>query len=96
MILRRAAVMRPEPWRDFPSHQPMLAVGADLKNTVTLVVEGQAFVSQHIGDLDDYESLRSFRRTIEDLIADVRSRLGRRLLGRHDRHPQYVSTAYAH
>ena len=35
---------------------PILAVGADLKNAMALVVDGQVFVSQHIGDLDDYPS----------------------------------------
>ena len=40
----------------------MLAVGADLKNTITLVVDGQAFVSQHIGDLDHSGALQAFSR----------------------------------
>jgi len=44
-------------------------VGADLKNSVTLVVDGQAFVSQHIGDLGDYQSLRAFQETVRDLIS---------------------------
>ncbi len=55
----------------------MLAVGADLKNTVTLVVDGQAFVSQHIGDLDHYEALKSFQETIRDLVSMYESGLGR-------------------
>ena len=45
------------------SHRPILAVGADLKNTITLVVDGQAFVSQHIGDLDHYTACRAFEET---------------------------------
>ena len=52
-----------------PSERPILAVGADLKNAITLVVDGQAFVSQHIGDLGHYESLRAFQETIQDLIS---------------------------
>ena len=47
-----------------PSGGPVLGVGADLKSTVTLVVDGQAFVSQHIGDLEHYRrSARSARRS---------------------------------
>ena len=48
----------------------MLALGADLKNAITLVVDGQAFVSQHIGDLDALPG-RSGRssETIDDLLA---------------------------
>ena len=44
-------------------------MGADLKNSITLVVDGQAFVSQHIGDLDHYESFRAFNETIQDLVS---------------------------
>ncbi len=52
-----------------PSTGRCLAVGADLKNSVTLVVDGQAFVSQHIGDLDHYQAFQAFQETIRDLIA---------------------------
>jgi len=77
-----------------PVERPILALGADLKNTITLVVDGQAFVSQHIGDLDDARSLRAYRETIEDLLTmyDVTRR---ELLVGMDAHPQYRSTAIA-
>jgi hydrogenase maturation protein HypF len=77
-----------------PSKRPILAVGADLKNTITLVVDGQAFVSQHIGDLEHFQSFQAFEETIEDLISmyDVRRD---ELLVVHDCHPQYASTAHA-
>ena len=52
-----------------PSDRPILALGADLKNAITLVVDGQAFVSQHIGDLDHYQSFCAFRETIQDLLS---------------------------
>jgi hydrogenase maturation protein HypF len=71
-----------------------LAVGADLKNTVTLVVNGQAFMSQHIGDLDHYEVLQSFEATIHDLLSMYRIPLDD-LLVVHDCHPEYVSTVHA-
>ncbi len=78
----------------FPIKRPILAVGADLKNTITLVVDGQAFVSQHIGDLGDYQSLRAFQETVQDLISMYEVRV-EELLVVHDSHPQYLSTAHA-
>jgi hydrogenase maturation protein HypF len=93
-ILRRARGYAPGAAATFPTNRPILAVGADLKNTITLVVDGQAFVSQHIGDLDHYESFCAFRETLQDLLSmyEIDSN---ELLIVHDAHPQYVSTIYA-
>ena len=63
-ILRRARGYAPSAAAVIPTDRPILALGADLKNAITLVVDGQAFVSQHIGDLDHYESFCAFRETI--------------------------------
>jgi hydrogenase maturation protein HypF len=93
-ILRRARGYAPSAVANIPSDRPILAVGADLKNAVTLVVGGQAFVSQHIGDLGDYRSFRAFQEVIQDLIAMYEVRL-EDLLVACDAHPEYVSTAYA-
>ena len=94
MILRRARGYAPGAVATLPTKRPLLALGADLKNSITLVVDGQAFVSQHIGDLDHYQSFRAFEETVRDLIAmyDVR---WEDLLIAHDSHPQYASTMYA-
>ena len=94
MILRRARGYAPGAVAAFPSTRPILAVGADLKNTVTLAVDGQAFVGQHIGDLGDYESFRAFRQTIQDLLSMYEVRL-EELLVVHDAHPEYLSTSHA-
>ena len=94
VILRRARGYAPGAVATIPSARPILAVGADLKNTITLVVDGQAFVSQHIGDLGHYQSLRAFQETIQDLISMYEVR-PEELLVVHDSHPQYVSTAHA-
>jgi hydrogenase maturation protein HypF len=93
VILRRARGYAPGAVVKLPSKRPILALGADLKNTVTLVVDGQAFVSQHIGDLEHYQAFRAFKDTIHDLVAmyDVR---WSDLLIAHDLHPQYRSTAH--
>jgi hydrogenase maturation protein HypF len=94
MILRRARGYAPGAVAMLPTKRPILALGADLKNTVTLVVDGQAFVSQHIGDLDHYQAFRAFEETVKDLICmyDVQ---WCDLLIAHDCHPQYASTAHA-
>jgi hydrogenase maturation protein HypF len=93
-ILRRSRGYAPGTVAELPSERPILALGADLKNTITLVVDGQAFVSQHIGDLDHYQSLCSFRETVRDLLSmyDVDSN---NLMVAHDSHPQYASTVHA-
>jgi hydrogenase maturation protein HypF len=70
----------------------VLALGAELKNTVCLTKEDRAFVSQHIGDLENLATYDFFRMTIAHL---------QRLLDIHprviacDRHPDYLSTRYA-
>jgi hydrogenase maturation protein HypF len=94
VVLRRARGYAPGAVASIPSERPILALGADLKNSITLVVDGQAFVSQHIGDLDHYQSLRAFRETIEDLVAMYEVRRDNLVLA-HDLHPQYLSTAHA-
>jgi hydrogenase maturation protein HypF len=93
VILRRSRGYAPSAVATLPIKRPVLALGADLKNTITLVVDGQAFVSQHIGDLSHYQAFHSFTETIKDLIAmyDIDTR---DLLLVHDSHPQYVSTSH--
>ncbi|HJT52844.1 MAG TPA: carbamoyltransferase HypF [Candidatus Angelobacter sp.] len=94
VILRRARGYAPSAVAKLPSAHPILALGADLKNTITLVVDGQAFVSQHIGDLEHHQAFQAFEKTVRDLVSiyDVN---WRDLLVVHDLHPQYHSTMYA-
>jgi hydrogenase maturation protein HypF len=93
MLLRRSRGYAPEPVTvrgRFP--RPVLACGAELKNTFCLGTENRAFLSQHIGDLENYETLRSFTEGIEhfrrlfDITPEVVA---------HDLHPEYLSTKYA-
>jgi hydrogenase maturation protein HypF len=93
-ILRRARGYVPSAAAKLPANRPILAVGADLKNSITLVVDGQAFVSQHIGDLDHYQSFCAFRETIQDLLAMYEIDASELLIV-HDAHPQYVSSIHA-
>ena len=94
MILRRSRGYAPGVAAKLPIQRPVLAVGADLKNAITLVVDGQAFVSQHIGDLDQYGSRRAFEETIRDLVGMYEVGWDD-LLVVHDLHPEYVSTVHA-
>ena len=93
-ILRRSRGYAPGAVATLPGRRPLLAVGADLKNTVTLVVEGQAFASQYIGDLEQYECRQACEETIEDLLRMYRVRRDELVVVR-DCHPGYVSTAIA-
>ncbi len=66
-FLRRARGFVPEPV-DLGSDGPsVIALGADLKNTVCLTRGREAFVSQHVGGLDNAETLRFQRETVEHL-----------------------------
>ncbi|MEU8246668.1 carbamoyltransferase HypF [Nonomuraea sp. NPDC048916] len=91
--IRRARGYAPEPLAlPRAASRPVLACGAELKSTFCLVRGRHAFVSQHLGDLESYETLRAYTTGIERL---------RRLLGvepevvAHDTHPAYLSTTYA-
>jgi len=72
--------------------RPLLACGAELKNTFCLARGIRAWVSHHIGDLENYETLRSFVEGIEHfgrLFAIEPEVVA------HDLHPEYLSTKYA-
>ncbi|MEW5766656.1 MAG: carbamoyltransferase HypF [bacterium] len=71
---------------------PILAVGAHLKNTIALSVEGQVFLSQHIGDLDTPEACVAFERVIADFL---RLYEAKPIAVAHDLHPDYFSTQWA-
>jgi len=91
--IRRSRGYAPTPLRvteGFGQHT--LACGGELKNTFCVAKEHHAFLSHHIGDLENYEALRSFREGIEHYcrLFDVRPELVA-----YDLHPEYLSTKYA-
>ena len=94
LIVRRARGYAPAVVARLPGAHAILAVGADLKNTITLVVEGAAMMSQHIGDLDHLSALESFRATIADFLDMYHARPESTLVA-HDLHPHYASTQCA-
>ncbi len=93
MILRRSRGYAPAPvFTSFKFEREILACGAELKNTFCLTREHYAFVSHHIGDLENLETLRSF----EQGIAHFQKlfHLHPEIIA-HDLHPEYLSTKYA-
>ncbi len=92
-VIRRARGLAPLPLRlPVASPAPLVAVGADLKNTLTLVDGARAYVSQHIGDLDSLETVTHFRETLgrfASLFQIVPAAAVR------DLHPGYLSTRLA-
>ncbi len=74
------------------ARRPVLGCGAELKHTFCLAEGGRAFVSHHIGDLENHETLRSFTEGVRHF---------ERLFGirpdvvAYDPHPEYLSTKYA-
>lgn len=73
-FIRRARGFVPEPV-DLGDDGPcVIAVGADLKNTVCVTRGREAFLSQHVGGLDNAEAIRFQREAIAHLssILDVR------------------------
>ena len=93
MILRRSRGHAPEPIRTaFKFEQQVLACGAELKNTFCLARDNYAFLSHHIGDLENLETLQSFTEGIEHFkrLFHVKP-----ALVAYDLHPEYLSTKYA-
>ena len=90
--IRRSRGYAPYPVHlPFPVHQ-ILAVGGELKNTFCLTRDRYAFLSQHIGDMENYETLTFFERMVEQLRRTFRIEPA---IIAHDLHPGYLSTRYA-
>ena len=89
---RRSRGYAPDPIQlpiDAPS---LLAVGPELKNTFCLTRQRYAFISHHIGDMENYETLRSFEDGVAHFERMFRIRPEAII---HDLHPDYLSTRYA-
>jgi len=91
-VIRRARGYAPYPISlPFRSKQ-ILACGAELKNTFCLIKDEHAFLSQHIGDMENEETLEHFANTIE--LFEKLFRLEPEIIA-YDMHPEYLSTKYA-
>ncbi|WP_448588308.1 carbamoyltransferase HypF [Thermocrinis sp.] len=71
----------------------VLAVGGMLKNTFALAWEDRVFISQHVGDVENYQTLKSFEEMVFDLMKlyDFRPEVVV-----CDKHPRYETARWAH
>jgi hydrogenase maturation protein HypF len=91
-MLRRARGFAPSPIslaRGFERAPSVLAMGGELKNTFCLVKDGNAYLSQHQGGLDDVRTLADYRRNVA-LYARLFTHEAQLIAV--DLHPQYLST----
>lgn len=92
IFIRRSRGFVPEPLTIADCQSNILALGAQQKNTFCLTRGNEAFISQHIGDLDDLSAYLGYQQEIDffvnlfDCSPDYLA---------HDIHPQYLSTKYA-
>jgi hydrogenase maturation protein HypF len=92
MVTRRARGYAPLPVHVNKKIPNLLAVGAHLKNNISVSVDNNVFISQHIGDLETAEAYNAFEHVINDLsnIYEVKPEAVI-----CDKHPHYLSTNYA-
>ncbi len=91
--VRRSRGYAPHPLRmPFSADTAILAAGPEQKNTFTLLTGEYAFVSQHIGDMENAETLASFESTLS--LYKRLFRVEPQLIA-HDSHPEYLSTKWA-
>lgn len=92
VFLRRSRAYAPYPVQLPFAVKPILAVGGELKNTFCLARDGYAFLSHHIGDMENAETYESFEQGVKHLSHIFRVQPEHIA---HDLHPNYFTTHYA-
>ncbi len=92
-LVRRARSYAPFPITLPFSVRQVLGCGAEMKNTFCLTRDNYAFLSQHIGDMDNVETLDHFDSTIS--LYKRLFRIEPEIIA-YDFHPEYLATKYAH
>ncbi|XTZ20555.1 MAG: carbamoyltransferase HypF [cyanobacterium endosymbiont of Rhopalodia fuxianensis] len=92
IILKSEGKMQNTEVEDLPSSISLLATGGQLKNTVAILQGNQVFISQHIGDLSNYQALSAFYQVIDSLkgLYDFEPKIIA-----CDAHPDYFSSQFA-
>ncbi len=90
-------IRRSRGYSPFPVKLPfditqILATGSELKNTFCITNGNYAFLSHHIGDMENYETLNSFEQSVEHFERLFRVKP---VAIAHDMHPNYLATRYA-
>ncbi|MGB2634291.1 MAG: carbamoyltransferase HypF [Candidatus Acidiferrum sp.] len=91
-MLRRSRGFVPVPVPLEYESQPVLAVGGELKNTICILRGSEAFLSQHIGDLENLESYGFFGEAVQHFQRILEVHPG---VIAYDLHPDYFSTKWA-
>ena len=91
-LIRRARGYAPYPIRLTFNAPQLLACGAEEKNTFCLTRDNHAFISQHIGDMENIETMQHYTRTVE--LYKQLFRISPEAIA-HDMHPEYLPTKYA-
>jgi hydrogenase maturation protein HypF len=92
-VVRRARGYAPFPLAlPFEARAHILGAGSEQKNTFTLLKDGYAFVSQHIGDLENAETLAAYEETLA--LYERLFRIRPEIVA-YDLHPEYLSTKFA-
>ncbi len=92
ILYRRARGFAPRPLRLGENGPCVLGAGAELKSTLCLTRGEWAFVSQHIGDLQNVETLRFYREIADHLLSVLKVKPEAVVC---DLHPDYLSTRFA-
>ncbi len=90
--LRRSRGFAPFPIKLPWQVPPILATGGELKNTFCITNRNYGFMSQHIGDMENYETLQSFEQNVEHFEKLFRVRPEAIA---YDLHPDYLASRYA-
>ena len=92
VFLRRSRGYAPDPIALHDEGPEVLGCGADLKNTFTVTKGKFAIPSQHIGDMENYETVKFFEESLANIKAVYRVNP---VAIAHDLHPGYLSTRWA-
>jgi len=92
-LIRRSRGYAPEPIQTkFVSDRCVLAVGGELNVTSCILTENRAFISQHIGDVENLETLRFMKKSIDHLTKLTNSKVE---VVACDLHPKFTTTKLA-
>lgn len=97
-VLRRARGFVPQPVQlPVPAPRPVLAVGAELKNTVAVARGGTVVASHHLGDLEHWATYQAFLQAVDHLpaLSGISLDGSEPAVLAHDLHPEYLSSKWA-